>query len=914
MSTTLHFKRTLSLVSFFCLALLSIAYGQHPASCDEPASYQFISVKNGSWTNGSTWAGGVSPGDPETLSNKRILITHNVTYSKMKLQGNVKLVIKDGGQLIGGQMELEGSGDQLIVKNAKLDMTAGSSNLQVKNSGSSVCGVNACIWVAENFQNIGSVYFSNAGVRVGVNSSGNFENNGGTISGNDLRVWLPNGNLQRNSGSWPGSMISHFRVSGGEMSGLTVPEETSVPAIQNYTSETCAPRYSIIGTVFNDNDAGTPNGDAMSGITVTLSNGATTTTDASGVYTFTNLPAGNYTVSVSLPAGTPPFQHVSSTDATPTNGNTVVAVTNANITGVNFGVNQPPTPSPTDLAPQVNPGGTNSISVPASNFGGTDPNSGQVVFMTITSFTNATSLIINGTSYSSAAAIQAAYPGGIPTNTVNGQPTPAIRIDPVDGAVTSQISYTLTDNATLTSSPGTVSVPFIVLKISGNVWNDANGDAIINNGEPNTVTDVANETLTIYVSSSTGEILAKTDVLGDGTFSTPSPGTGAFTVTLSNDASLTIGSIHNLRVASILAAIPTTLPNDPLTTTIWVNTGTNFPGSGANANDGAFGTITVTNTDVTEINFGIERLPDSHDVTVPVLQQPTPGDIFKLDGSTGNWPALNGNDPEDGSYTGNVGSISNPQGVHITALPNNGTLLYNNVAVTAADVSNKTLFTDPSLFSLWLTGSNYSYVAFEYAYVDAAGKEDITPAIYQASFSQLPVKLIRFSAKTEQNVVNLTWATTEESNSRDFEVQHSVDGEQWKLLTTIAAKGDSKVTVAYSHTHHTPSKGTNLYRLRMIDQDETFAYSRVISATLTQTATPIFIYPNPSKESISLGNISTTSIRTVEILNTYGKVVYQTGRVTAEGINIESLNNGVYFVKIHQVDGSSSLHKIVVAK
>jgi protocatechuate 3,4-dioxygenase beta subunit len=47
-------------------------------------------------------------------------------------------------------------------------------------------------------------------------------------------------------------------------------------------------------------DAGEP---GIPGVTVTLSNGATTTTNASGAYSFTNLPAGNYTVTFSTPAG-----------------------------------------------------------------------------------------------------------------------------------------------------------------------------------------------------------------------------------------------------------------------------------------------------------------------------------------------------------------------------------------------------------------------------------------------------------------------------------------------------------------------------------------------------------------------------------------------------------------------------------
>ena len=80
------------------------------------------------------------------------------------------------------------------------------------------------------------------------------------------------------------------------------------------SSVVTAPTYSISGSV---NRLG---GGALAGATVTLSVGAngTTTTDATGAYTFTNLVAGSYTVTPSLPGYT----------IAPAN----VTITNANVT------------------------------------------------------------------------------------------------------------------------------------------------------------------------------------------------------------------------------------------------------------------------------------------------------------------------------------------------------------------------------------------------------------------------------------------------------------------------------------------------------------------------------------------------------------------------------------------------------
>ena len=75
--------------------------------------------------------------------------------------------------------------------------------------------------------------------------------------------------------------------------------------------------YSISGTI-------TSNSAALSGVTVTLTGGSTATTNASGVYTFTGVPNGTYTLTPAL----------SGYSFTPTT--TSVTVSSANATGKNF--------------------------------------------------------------------------------------------------------------------------------------------------------------------------------------------------------------------------------------------------------------------------------------------------------------------------------------------------------------------------------------------------------------------------------------------------------------------------------------------------------------------------------------------------------------------------------------------------
>lgn len=100
--------------------------------------------------------------------------------------------------------------------------------------------------------------------------------------------------------------------------------------------------YSILGTVFQDNNSGVPDGVPLYNITVQLLNSTgtvinTTTTNYNGNYIFSGLLDGNYSIKVILPT-TPSYQHVSSTDATPTDGITDITIAGANRTAIDFGL------------------------------------------------------------------------------------------------------------------------------------------------------------------------------------------------------------------------------------------------------------------------------------------------------------------------------------------------------------------------------------------------------------------------------------------------------------------------------------------------------------------------------------------------------------------------------------------------
>ena len=359
-------------------------------------------------------------------------------------------------------------------------------------------------------------------------------------------------------------------------------------------------------------------------------------------------------------------------------------------------------------------------------------------------------------------------------------------------------------------------------------------------------------------------------------------------------------------VGTVLEAAPeTNLP------TGWANTGESNNGLGT-LSDGIVNgltTVTMANVNVNNINFGIEQLPDSKNLST-MIGKPVVGDLITLSGGS-NPPVLQGSDPEDQPVEGPLTGKS----LQITSVPANSELYYDfgagPVLVTAGTTINNF---DPAKLQIKITDATvgHSQTSFEYASVDAAGLVDPTPALYVLNWgTPLPVTLSHFAAVKENRTILLTWQTTSESNSAHFDVEHSVNGKQWNKLGMVLARGDSKITATYSYTHTTPVNGSNYYRLKMVDNDGSYAFSNIKHQSVEGDVI-VVSYPNPAADRIYINE--SLNAKSIEIVNMLGISVYDSTSVSKEGINVKGLASGMYILKLTQHDGKHISQKILITK
>ncbi|MCE7043860.1 right-handed parallel beta-helix repeat-containing protein [Dyadobacter sp. CY312] len=182
------------------------------------------------------------------------------------------------------------------------------------------------------------------------------------------------------------------------------------------------------------------------------------------------------------------------------------------------------------------------------------------------------------------------------------------------------------------------------------------------------------------------------------------------------------------------------------------------------------------------------------------------------------------------------------------------------------------------------------------------------------SSASLPVVLTSFKAVKENNTTQLIWATTSESNSDHFDVQHSVNGKNWLSIGRREAMGDNAGLKNYSFNHTTPATGENLYRLKMIDRDGTFAYSSIESVNFGSNQM-ITLYPNPVSDRLQIGTQQWNNVSGVKLIDLNGRTVYSSakGKLT-NSIDVKSLASGTYLVEITHLNGQVSASKVVIVR
>jgi len=119
----------------------------------------------------------------------------------------------------------------------------------------------------------------------------------------------------------------------------------------------------------------------------------------------------------------------------------------------------------------------------------------------------------------------------------------------------------------------------------------------------------------------------------------------------------------------------------------------------------------------------------------------------------------------------------------------------------------------------------------------------------------VPVELTNFTAAVNQNVVTLSWQTATETNNSGFEIERRSlspnpspkEKGVFKTIAFVPGFGTTTDPKSYSFIDQNLTSGKYQYRLKQIDFDGTFEYSKIVEAEIN-SPTEFSLeqnYPNP---------------------------------------------------------------------
>jgi hypothetical protein len=195
------------------------------------------------------------------------------------------------------------------------------------------------------------------------------------------------------------------------------------------------------------------------------------------------------------------------------------------------------------------------------------------------------------------------------------------------------------------------------------------------------------------------------------------------------------------------------------------------------------------------------------------------------------------------------------------------------------------------------TNQNYTTRSATANYVEKTGINDLSLWAITSATTPLPLTLLSFNGKCDDNMAILYWQTANERNISRYTIQQSIDAVKWAVIGELDAKNN-----VHDYEYRTENVG-DYYRLCIFDQDGSYTYSNVLKVHCEQNNSDnLTIYPNPTRDNINLNiNTATNSLMHVRVYTANGALAYSAEQQLQSGsqiltLPIENLATGNYLI------------------
>jgi hypothetical protein len=233
-----------------------------------------------------------------------------------------------------------------------------------------------------------------------------------------------------------------------------------------------------------------------------------------------------------------------------------------------------------------------------------------------------------------------------------------------------------------------------------------------------------------------------------------------------------------------------------------------------------------------------------------------------------------------------------------------GTFTATDFGVTVGE--SYVVMTYPS-FSGSFTNSNVDLGGGKYAHAVYSA----TALTLVITSSPLPVEFLRFEAQhTVQRTPLerwgknlLTWATATEIRNKEFVVERSENGTNFYPIGTVKSKNRA---ANYEFIDATPKNGINYYRLKQVDSDGTFSYTKTEAVETGKGKKSIKVFPTNTEGVVFIEN-TTSENSEIAVFNAVGQLVFN--QKSTNQLDLTAMPSGMYFVQV-QIGSEKVVEKV----
>ena len=187
-----------------------------------------------------------------------------------------------------------------------------------------------------------------------------------------------------------------------------------------------------------------------------------------------------------------------------------------------------------------------------------------------------------------------------------------------------------------------------------------------------------------------------------------------------------------------------------------------------------------------------------------------------------------------------------------------------------------------------------------------------------STYLALPVKWLSVNGRNDNKNNIINWTVASEENNDHYIIEVSTTGNNFTKIGKIKGAGTTNIEQRYSFIHYKLTEPVYYYRIKQVDIDGHYSYSKVVRIVTDNSAkNGIIILNNPVLDRLSVSiMVSHSFAGSINITDMGGKSIYKQKLYLGAGNSIIDLGSfhhpaGIYYLVFVDEKGNREVVKFI---